>query len=738
MNDHMPDDPLVVPGQEVPKLTSWINEPKLKELQADYETAKSVHDSHMSKVKTWNDYRNGTGQAAPKTQKGQSKVQPKLIRKQAEWRYAALSEPFLSTPDLFKADPRTWEDKDGAVQTETVLNMQFTTQLNRTALIDEYVRAGVDEGTIILRTGWEYRDTTELVPQNLYRAVIDPSIAPIYQQMQQIEQTNPVQLLSYPQELQDGYNQSKQTGVPVRLLVVGTEMVEQTKVLKNQPTVEVCNLANVYIDPACQGDLTKAKFIIYGFETTLADLKADGRYTNLEKINVTNNSPLSQPDFQPNASPDLQPVGKTRKRITAYEYWGYWDIDDSGLLSPIVATWVGDTLIRMDNNPFPDSGLPFVSVQYLPVRKSIYGEPDAELLKDNQDILGAVTRGMIDLLGKSANSQTGFAKNMLDAANKRRYEQGQDYEYNPGVQPQNGIFTHTFPEIPASAQFMVGLMNNDAESLTGVKAFSSTGIDGNSLGQTATGVRGALDAASKREMGILRRMTQGLIDVARKVVAMNAVWLDEEQVIRVTEDEFVPVRRDDLEGDFDLRLSISTAEADEQQAQDLAFMFQTLGDTADFGMKKMIMAEIARLRKMPDLRKRIEAYEPEPDPMQQLMVQKQLELLQAQINLTNAQAIEAGAKGNLNNTKVSVEQARTNQIQSVADKNNLDFVQKEAGVDHQQQLELAQQKGDDLLASQAMKTVADLDKAKMQHNSQALLLHANSKLNPPKSMQADN
>lgn len=735
MDNSAPDDVQMLPGVEVPRLTDWVQEPRLALLKQDLDSCKSSHDTQMTKVTEWADYKNGTGKAAPKAQKGQSKVQPKLVRKQAEWRYSALSEPFLSTPDLFKVTPVTWEDKKGAMQNELILNMQFTNKIDRVALIDEYVRAAVDDGTVVLRTGWDYEEVIETVPQPVYSYVYDYSIVQIYQQMAQIEQTDPVQLLNYPQELQDGYNQFKQTQQPIRFVVTGVEMVEQVKVVKNQPTIEVCRLANLYIDPSCNGDLNKANFIIYSFETSLAELKAEGRYKNLEKINVSNQSPLSAPDFQPNTAPDFQPAGESRKRIVAYEYWGYWDIDDSGTLTPIVATWVGDVCIRMEENPFPDRELPFVLVQYLPVRKSVYGEPDAELLKDNQDIVGAVTRGMIDLLGKSANSQTAFAKNMLDAANKKKFQQGEDYEYNPGMNPQAGIYTHTFPEIPSSAQFMVAMMNSDAESLTGVKAFATTGIDGSSLGDTATAVRGALDAASKREMGILRRLSTGLVKVARKVIAMNAVWLDEEEVVRVTEDQFVPVRRDDLKGEFDLKVTISTAEADEQQAQDLAFMLQTMGDI-DFGFKQLILGEIARLRKMPDLRKQIMDFQPQPDPMQQQMQMLQIQLLQAQIQLTLSQAGEAGTKGDLNATKVGVEQARAAQIQSTADKNNLDFLQTQNGVKHQQQLELAKQKGDDQLALVAMNQQGEQEKMSLAHNLNLLQQHAKSSLDLRNQLRA--
>lgn len=725
------DDDLIAPGEEEKKLTDWSKEPALKTLQQDLESSKADHSGQMGKIQEWADYRNGTGKAAPKTVRGQSSVQPKLIRKQAEWRYAALSEPFLSTPDLFKLSPVSWEDKKGAEQNELILNMQFRTQLNRTRLIDELVRAAVDDGTVVLRTGWQYEEVTELKPEPVYTQALDPSVQPIYQQMAQIEQENPVMLLAYPQALQDGYDLFKQTQVAIRLIQTGTKMIPKTRVIKNQPTIEVCNLANLYIDPSCNGDLNKANFIIHSFETSMAELKAEGRYKNLEKINVTRNSPLSEPDFSPSTTDQsFQPAGSARKRIVAYEYWGFWDIDDSGTLSPIVATWVGNTLIRMEKNPFPGGWLPFDLAQYLPCRKKIYGEPDGELLKDNQNILGAVTRGMIDLLGKSANSQTGFAKNMLDASNKKRFQDGENYEYNPGTNPQVGIHTHTYPEIPASAQFMVALMNNDAESMTGVKAFASTGLDGNALGQTATGVRGALDAASKREMGILRRLTNLLIDVARKIIAMNAVWLSEQEVVRVTEEDFVPIRRDDLPGNFDIRVTISTAEADEQQAQDLAFMLQTMGDTVGFEFKQLILTEIARLRKMPDLQHKLANFKPQPDPVQQQMQQLQMQLLQAQIQLTLSQANEAGTKGQLNTVKQGVEVARANHLQAGADNSNLDFLQTQNGTKHQQSMELAQQKGDEALAAQAMNMQATLEKEKLKHNSSVLQKHADAALAP--------
>ena len=183
----------------------------------------------------------------------------------------------------------------------------------------------------------------------------------------------------------------------------------------------------------------------------------------------------------------------------------------------------------MTENPFPDKRPPFIKVVYLPKRDDVYGgEPDAVLIEEHQDIIGAVTRGMIDLMGKSANAQQGISANALDPAQKLRFEQGKDYIFNPDVDPSKAFFMATFPEIPQSAMNMIQFQEQGAEALTGVRAFSS-GQGGNALGSTAAAVKTASDATSKREMGILRRLSFGVIQVGRKFMAMNAVNLEDEE-----------------------------------------------------------------------------------------------------------------------------------------------------------------------------------------------------------------
>ena len=675
---------------ETPPLTNWKNAPTLQNLKQDLLDAQTVHDAQETKIGEWLDNLNVTGKAKIQTAKGSSAIVPKLIRKQAEWRYASLSEPFLSTDDIFNVKPVTWEDRNAAVQNQLVLNHQFNVAIDKVRFIDEYVRAAVDEGTVIVRVGWEFieEEYVGTFPKVEFR--VNPELGPLHEHLHQMMEESPSEYeTDVPEELKQAHELTMERGEPIEAVIVGEVEEKRTRIVANRPTLEVCDYRNVIIDPTCMGNIDKAGFVIYSFESSLSQLKKEGKkYKNLDNINISNSSILGVPDHaSSDGSKTFNFSDEPRKKFVVHEYWGYWDIDGTGVVKPFVAAWVGNTMIRLEESPFPDKKIPFVVEQYLPVRRNTYGEPDGALLEDNQKVIGAVTRGMIDIMGKSANGQTGMRKDMLDATNRRKFDKGQDYEFNANVDPRQGVYMHTYPEIPASAQFMLGLQNQEAESLTGVKSYSA-GVSGASLGDVAAGVRGALDAASKRELGILRRLSNGIVKIGRKMISMNAEFLSDTEVIRITNDEFAVVKKDDLAGNFDLRLSISTAEEDNNKAEQLAFLLQTVGPNSDPEMMKMILSDIAKLRKMPDLAKRIESYQPQPDPLAQEEAQLRIELLKAQIAKENAQAMSYQSGAQLDMAKAGTEQVKQGHIQSDTDLKNLDFVEQESGVKQERAKEL--------------------------------------------------
>lgn len=663
------------------KLTDWENEPTLISLKQDVENAKPFQQAHIVKVNGWLDRLNLTGSAKHAPRKGRSNVQPKLIRKQAEWRYGSLSEPFLSSEKMFTLSPRSWEDRKATTQNELVINWQFDEKLNKVKLIDHFIRTAVDEGTVILECGWDRETRMEkvTVPVWGYFPVEDEEQAQMLSQAVELKSTNPAEFAQLPEELQEAARYSLEAGQPFTAEIVGEEEIEQEKVLKNQPIVSIADIRNLIVDATCGGDLDNALFMHYSSEVTRGSLMRDKRYKNLEQIPETGSNILSQPDHTPQGQPEVNFEDKSRQKLVLNRYWGGYDIDNSGHLTPIHVAWVGNTVVRMELNPFPDGKPPFVIVPLLPIKKSFYGEPDGELLEDNQAILGAVTRGIIDLMGRSANAQRGMAKNMLDVTNKRRFDNGDDYEFNPNAHPANSVMEHKFPEIPNSAMAMIGMVTSDSESLTGVKMFNG-GISSQSLGPVAAGIRGALDAASKREMGILRRLAAGMAEVGTKVLTMNQEFLSEEEVIRLTNEEFITVRRDELHGNFDTKVEISTAEENEAKASRLEFMLQTMGNTGDPGITNIILTEIAKLRRMPDLAHKVENFKPEPDPMQEKMKELSLMKLEAEIGLIQAQAAHYGS-----NIDVNASKARKSTAEAEA--MDLDFVERETGTKQARELQ---------------------------------------------------
>ena len=658
---------------DIREMVDWKNIPTLKDLKDNLTEATPSHNNHVSTV---NEYISTLrGELRAKIMEGRSKVQPKLVRKQGEWRYSALEEPFLSTSDMFKVSPVTHADVESARQNELILNKQFRVDIPKVKLINKLVRTAVNTGTVIIKLGWETEKDTVIEEVPVFTKSLEETYEVLAQMVQagQISEEESIQIL--------------ESGQPIQ---IGVESVEIEKEVINRPVVQIRDSRNVIIDPSCEGDIDNAQFIIDKFTTDLSSLKKDGRYYNLDKIEEKNYATVDDTYYHDNdykSDPSFRFTDKPRKKLVAYEYWGYWDIDDSGIVKPIVATWVGDTIIRLEENPFPDKKLPFVVIQYLPPdNETVYGDSDASLLKDNQDIIGAVSRATIDLIGRSANAQRGVRKDLLDPINRDKFNKGLDYEFNPVSNPKDAIVTSKLPEIPRSALEVIQLQNNEAEALTGVKAFTG-GISGDALGSSVGGVRSALDATAKRELGILRRLSEGIKQVGRKIISMNAVWLADEEIIRITDSEFVNIKRSALAGNFDLSLEVSTAEMDNQKAGELSFMLQTTGNTLPFDITKIILCKIADLRKLPDLSKMIQDYTPQPDPFVQEKNRLEIELLKAQISNENAKAQENIVDVQLKAAKTQAELAKARLSGSKADEVDLNYLEQSSGLKQERALE---------------------------------------------------
>ena len=637
----------------------------LSNLKADFTASKLLRNELDQKIARWKSEYNA--EPYGNEVNGRSKLVSRDIKKQSEWQHAALIEPFVSTPDIIKANPVTSEDAEIAPKIEVLLNTQFCRQFSRYNFMTKALKVLDQEGTVVIRTGWEYEEKVVEVQED--REIPNPD----YQRA--IEAIN--QGMADPSILQS-----------IEPTLITKVRVRKTKPVKNHPTAMVCRNEDIFIDPTCQDDMDKCQFVIYRYETDMTTLKQAGIYKNLDKIKIpTGLTGTNDTEYITEDSTSFRFSDTARKKIVVHEYWGNYDINGDDIAEPIVCTWIDNTIIRLEDNPFPDKKPPFLIVPFSAIPFKLYGESNAELLSDIQKIKTAIYRGFIDNMALSNNGQKGIKKGSLDEYNKQRFLNGENFEFNHYA---SDFFIGNFNELPSSIFNVLTLMNNEAESITGVASFN-TGINGNALGSTATSIRGAIDSASTRRLNIVRNISENLVKpLLRKWLAYDAMFLDEASQYRITNDTFVYLKRDDLGANIDIDLSISTSDDNRAKAQELAFVLQTVGPSEDPRLRKILMAQIAQLYRMPDLAKMIMDYKPEPDPMAEQMQQLQMQLLQAEIANTQAKAGENTVDQDVKRAKVQTELAKAKNLNSMADKTDLDYVHQYSGIKEKEALQRQQ------------------------------------------------
>ncbi|MHB8098081.1 MAG: cell envelope integrity protein TolA [Sulfuricurvum sp.] len=610
----------------------------LSAFKADMRAAETMQKDWLQKRAVW--INETHGRPYGNETKGKSAIVSKDIKKQLEWQLPSLADPFLSTPDVIKCNPITYEDVEAARQNELLLNTQFCRKFPRYNFIMKSLRVLATEGTLIVQTGWDYEDE---------EVEIDMEVVEV-----------------------DDYGTE----------YIDVQSTKVTKVLRNQPTAVVCRNEDIFLDPTCMDDIDKCQFVIHRYETDMSTLKADGRYKNLDKIQSKGRSGFDS-DYRPEDLTNFRFKDDARRKLMVHEYWGNYDIDGDGIVEQVVCAWIDDTIIRLQTNPYPDKKPPFIIVPFNAVPFQLFGEALAENIGDNQKVKTAITRGFIDNMAKSNNGQIGMRKGALDGTNRKRFLTGDNFEFNG---TPSDFWQGSYNQIPGSTFDIMQLMNNEIESQTGVKSFSG-GINAGSLGGTAAGARGALDASATRRLNLVRNIAENLMKpLMRKWMSYNSEFLEEEEIVRITNKEYVPVRRDDLAGAIDIDIAISTAEDNAAKAQELSFMMQTLGNSMPFEMTQMLMAKFANLSRMPDLEQAIAEYKPQPDPAQEQMKQMEMRKMQMEIEKLKADIADKYARADENmidaevkRNKAAVEAAKARKLGSEADRLDLDFLKDDEG-----------------------------------------------------------
>ena len=687
----------------------------LKNLKADFEASKRLKSRNDSKINTWR--REYNGELYGNEKKNRSKFVYRLIKKQSEWQHAGLVDPFVSTPDIIRAKPVTWEDKEVSPKIEILLNTQFCRQFDRFNFMNKAIKVLDQEGTVVIRTGWEYKE--KVIKEQIFEEQPNPDFITLQEQAMAI-QANLEQIAPMVEQSKNSLAMLEQQGISVDQavdsgvidpqVVAGTQqmmaeaanleqqlqvlqeqlqsipqtievprIVERLKPVCNRPTAMVCRNEDIFIDPTCQDNMDNCQFVIYRYETDMTTLKRAGVYKNLDKVSHTlrDSEYVSKTRDDEGYDSSFEFSDIARKKVVVHEYWGNYDIDGDGEAEAIVCTWVNDVIIQLRDNPFPDKQPPFIVVPFNSIPFSLYGESNAELLSDTQKIQTAIIRGLIDNMAMSNNGQKGVRNGALDEYNRVKFLNGENFEFNG---TPNDFYDGHFNEFPSSTFNMLQMLNAEAESITGVKNFYQ-GMHSNSLGSTATATTAIMDSAAARRLNIVRNIAENMVKpILRKWLAYDAEFLDEETQYRITNEEFIWLKRDDLGARIDIDLAISTSEDNKATASELSFLLQTIGPSEDPNLRKMIIADICDLYKKPELAKSIREYVPQPDPLAQRLQELQIQMLEAQIENERAKGGRAEIDSRLKEAKTKTELAKAANIESNTDSTDLDYLQKFYGV----------------------------------------------------------
>jgi len=622
-------------------------------------------------------------------EKGKSRIVPKVAKRQQVWNIPSLKEPFVSTPNLVRFSPITADDVQAARQNELLLNTQFCRQFDRYNFITKALKVLETDATVFIQTGWEYEE--EEREQEVEVVVVD-------------EMTGQQHVMTTTEKVI----------VPI----------------VNKPTARVCRSEDVFPDPTCEDDLGKAQFVVYRYESDLSTLRKDGRYKNLDVIqqNLTSAEELDPSYINPDKT-WFQFEDAARKKILVHEYWGNYDINEDGIAEPIVCVWVENTIIRLEDNPYPDKKIPFLSCAADSVPFKLFGENDIDNIEDQQKVITAVTRGIINNMAASNNGQVGIRKGALDPVQKKRMLDGKNFEFNG---TPNDIWQGGYNQIPGSAFNMLQLMNGEVDSLTGVKGFSG-GISGGSLGPSATAARGVMDATAVRRLDKVRNVAENLIKpLIRKWMDYNTEFLSDEEIIRTTDNEHIAIRKSELQGRLDVDIEVSTPEDDTAKRSELGFLLQTMGPSLPFDMTKLILAELARLNRMPKLEKDIRTYTPQPNQQEEEIKQLQAKKLQVDIAQTKAEIQKiftesvATKTSNMNRSDAQADLARAQAelavaqaklIESKKDTEDLNFIKNDNQTNEQFQLEKLRMQQQHNAEMEELKAKMNLIQMQYQHDA---------------------
>jgi len=254
------------------------------------------------------------------------------------------------------------------------------------------------------------------------------------------------------------------------------------------------------------------------------------------------------------------------------------DYDGDGIAELRKVCSVGSKILAND----PIDKIPFVSITPVKIPHKFFGLSIADLIMDLQLIKSVLMRNLMDNMYNQNFGRYAVLEgqaNLDDLLSQR-----------PGgvvrVKSPNAIMPLATPQLEASSFQMLGYLDEQRESRSGVNKYSQ-GLNDNALTShtTATAVNATMTAAQSRVELIARCFAEtGVRDLMRCIYELVLKNQDHERVVKLR-NKWVPVRPDMWRDKMDCTVAVGIGNGNrDQQLMHLSTMLQFAGDAMRGGL----------------------------------------------------------------------------------------------------------------------------------------------------------
>lgn len=575
-------------------------------VKADIERGKEVNEAESAfRSANYDAYRaKGDGK---KERPGHSRIKCSDIMDTIEWMMPSFIKAFAGTTECISISPNNEEDVQKAEKLEKLLNWQFMGRhCKGFTVMYQWIKSCLIYGTSILKITWQDKyvkkgfDLPIATEAQIYAMQQDsmvkdldgepqdiPAGAVIDEDILALANTDPA-LLNYIGQI----NAQPMQVQPVALDNFRVwRNVHGKKLIKSYsgPLVEVISPEDFYMDPEAT-TIEDAQFVIHRVWRTYGYLKEkerEGIYSNVDEVKAWldrdkesyinseraqryNSADAIDPS---NYAIDSEDKQIARHKLEVFEWWGLLDLTDEGYQEPYLVVFCGETILRMELNPYGHGQPPFEVLRPMLDPFKFTGVSIPELVGEFQAVKTALFRQILDNVSYQNNGAWLVNRNA-----------GVDINALLNMRPNTIVRSNitsgavvplTPPNLQGYPLTMIELVDSMLQKRTGVTSYNQ-GLDANSLNKTATGITKIMDASVQRIDLQARVMSEtGIRPMFQKILMLNQQFMDQTIVIRVF-NKPLEISPDDLIGDFDVTVDVGGATSkNETRVQQMMMLIQS-------------------------------------------------------------------------------------------------------------------------------------------------------------------